>query len=512
MVQTKRHINPRITNRIYDLIEQGKYDTALLQARKHIGHNTDLYSFFKGLAAKYQGDISNAVKSWEQALLINPANEGALNHLTDTYIELGMIEEAEVCARSALLLSESLQNRKLLVQVLFAKKDKEKLEEILDLLTTMVQEDPSATYAQLAAVLLALHKFELAEKFAMFALLEDPTDPLTLRNLASIYLNQQKPQEAIDALNSIEGTPDQKIDAQYQKGMIQLMMGNNEGWKNIEQRTLLSTYQRKGIVSRFPRLSEFNKKHFGHVLVFAEQGIGDTLQFSRYLPEFREFCLLKNPNCRIDFALNKNIFNERAPLKDFMQLNMREHVDSFIEIDDIRDDYSSCISLMSLPYLLQTLPDQTKFITDISYDAMLGKKNIGLFWRGSELNINNEQRSISDYQISKLLDYDANWVPLQLHHFPSTKFTKMPVDSLTELAATIETLDLVITVDSMPAHLAAGLGKPVWLMLHKIPDWRWEFTGESTKWYPNMQLFRQSRWGDWDSVITQIQASLNSIK
>jgi hypothetical protein len=81
-------------------------------------------------------------------------------------------------------------------------------------------------------------------------------------------------------------------------------------------------------------------------------------------------------------------------------------------------------------------------------------------------------------------------------------------DALTDAAATIANLDLVVTVDTMVAHLAGALGVPVWLMLHVAADWRWLLDRCNSPWYPTMRLFRQKRPGDWDTVIAEIAAAL----
>ena len=81
-------------------------------------------------------------------------------------------------------------------------------------------------------------------------------------------------------------------------------------------------------------------------------------------------------------------------------------------------------------------------------------------------------------------------------------------DSVTETAAVIANLDLVIAVDTMVAHLAGALGVPTWLLLHDTADWRWLLEREDSPWYPTMRLFRQPARGDWSSVVSQVAASL----
>ena len=104
------------------------------------------------------------------------------------------------------------------------------------------------------------------------------------------------------------------------------------------------------------------------------------------------------------------------------------------------------------------------------------------------------------------------WDRLQLRHVPAAcKCCDLVDESITplETAAQISNLDLVITVDTMVAHLAGALGKPVWLMLNFASDWRWMLHRADSPWYPSMRIFRQVRPGDWDSVIREVDAALD---
>lgn len=497
-------------NKATKMMEEGKTSSALSLIRKHIGHNTDTFLFFSGWKYYLNGEYERAIKNWELALQANPSNSDALNYLTNAYIEIGMLEEAEICARSALWLSKDLTSYKLLVQVLFTKGGQEELSEALDLLSEIAHVDQLDANKQIVAVLIALYKFDLAEKFAYEVLEKEPLDPYTLRNLATIYTNTRRIDEAINTLDKIS-TPD----AQYQKGMLQLLKGEYaNGWKNHEQRLFTDSYGQRHILEKLPRLSRHNKDHFRNILVYQEQGIGDMLQMSRYLPLFREFCLSINPECKIDWGLTRNIYNPDSPLKDFMQLNYSAI--NCLEMDDFtlsKHNYSSCISVFSLPLLLQLdyIPKQKRFVTDVSFEELEGSTNIGICWRGSDLNISDELRSNLHY--SKLLSPEYTWVPLQLESTPNSLFTHMPVGTLSELAATIQTLDLVITVDTMVGHLAAGLGVETWIMLPYAADWRWGMPKDTRKlgdndWYDNVRLIRQTSFNNWGSVTSQIQEML----
>ena len=137
---------------------------------------------------------------------------------------------------------------------------------------------------------------------------------------------------------------------------------------------------------------------------------------------------------------------------------------------------------------------------------------VGIAWQGRPTHPDDRWRSVHTGQLPALFDVPGvRWVSLQKdgHAHPSW----LPDDlaqcrDFADTARIIDTLDMVISIDSAVAHLAAALGKPVWLLLPKIADWRWALTGESTPWYPGMRLFRQGADEDWAGVATRVAAAL----
>jgi ADP-heptose:LPS heptosyltransferase len=122
-------------------------------------------------------------------------------------------------------------------------------------------------------------------------------------------------------------------------------------------------------------------------------------------------------------------------------------------------------------------------------------------------------RSLDDAGLALLLRADADFISLQMEESVvaaarSTRRFGAAIADFAELAALIETLDLVVSIDTGVAHLAGALGKPVYLMLPFHADWRWLRDRTDTPWYPNMRLFRQARFGDWRSVIADVHGAL----
>ena len=141
---------------------------------------------------------------------------------------------------------------------------------------------------------------------------------------------------------------------------------------------------------------------------------------------------------------------------------------------------------------------------------------VGLVWAGNPQHENDHNRSIPFARCRPLLEVGGiRWFSLQVGHrtadlagVDGIADLAPQLDDFGETAAAIEALDLVITVDTSVAHLAGALGKPVWLLLPHVPDWRWLLDRSDSPWYPTMRLFRQARRGDWDEVIVRVRAAL----
>jgi hypothetical protein len=147
---------------------------------------------------------------------------------------------------------------------------------------------------------------------------------------------------------------------------------------------------------------------------------------------------------------------------------------------------------------------------------------VGLVWAGNPRHQNDRNRSIAPERLAPLLRVQGvSWASLQLGtpagalqgHAPRGTVLDLTAEltDLAETAAAIMRLDLVVTVDTAVAHLAGALGRPVWVLLPALPDWRWLLRREDSPWYPTMRLFRQVRVGDWDGVVMRVAAALEML-
>jgi hypothetical protein len=239
------------------------------------------------------------------------------------------------------------------------------------------------------------------------------------------------------------------------------------------------------------------------VLVRCYHGLGDTIQFVRYMP------LLKS-------LVSEIIIWAQAPLLPL--LSSVTEIDAFLELHDGTPEihYDIDIEIMELPHIfrttLETIPATVPylFVPPMSLSKVDQGLNVGLVWKSGTWN---EARSISFPQLAPLDGIKGINLFIMQQNAPCAGWEKgfgiHPGDfSLYEFARRLLSLDLLITVDSMPAHLAGALGVPVWTLLPAECDWRWMNHRADSPWYPTMQLFRQADPGNWDEVIERVASEL----
>lgn len=252
------------------------------------------------------------------------------------------------------------------------------------------------------------------------------------------------------------------------------------------------------------------------ILLHAEQGLGDTIHFVRYAP--------------LVARMGANVILEVQPaLKELLE--QVEGVSQVIARGDPLPAFDVHCPLASLPLAFRT--EAATVPADIPYLAASedwlakwrGLENmpaprIALAWSGRPTHPNDRNRSIPLARLAPLLanaDADARFVSVQrdLREADAAVLRNLPVrhvgdhlESFTDTAAVLALCDLVISVDTSIAHLAAAMGRPTWILLPFSPDWRWTLRGEVSSWYPSARLFRQPAPGDWDSVIATVQSEL----
>jgi hypothetical protein len=244
-----------------------------------------------------------------------------------------------------------------------------------------------------------------------------------------------------------------------------------------------------------------------HVFVRCLHGLGDTLQFIRFLP------LLARVARRITVAVQPALLPLFAPAQGVEFCNgwtdYARRGDTEIEVMELAYAFrATADTLPPVPYLdREWIERQGR----IQLPPAKRRLRAGLVWEASTWD---GSRSLPPEHTSSLQNPDIEWYSLQQHRsspdlpFPMHDLSAETGEVLQAAHAMLQ-LDLIITVDSMPAHLAGALGCPVWLLLKQDADWRWQTDTDLSPWYPGMRLFRQPRDGDWSSPLREATCALN---
>ncbi len=253
------------------------------------------------------------------------------------------------------------------------------------------------------------------------------------------------------------------------------------------------------------------------ILLHAEQGLGDTIQCCRYVRKVQAL------GAKIILKVPVSLGELMSTLQGSFRL---------VTAEEPVGDFDFHCPLFSLPLAfktrLHTIPADIPYliadpVRQKMWQERLGKKTkprIGLVWSGSVANTKDRNRTIALPLLLPQLQSTYEWHALQKEIKPQDEALLkrhgqivLHADSLKDFADTaalIAEMDLVLSIDTSVAHLAGALGKPVWILLPFVPDFRWMEGREDSPWYPSARLFRQTDIGDWKSVIAQMTAALES--
>jgi hypothetical protein len=252
------------------------------------------------------------------------------------------------------------------------------------------------------------------------------------------------------------------------------------------------------------------------LLIYAEQGFGDSLQFCRYAT------LAAKRGLRV-------ILEVQAPLVRL--LRTLPGVDQVMALGEPLPDFDVHCPMMSLPLAfattVETIPGSAAYLRadpmqvavwQTRLDGMPQRgPRIGLVWAGSAMLTADRRRSINPEKLAPLFRLSGfHFFSVQKSgqaapsDFPLTDYMD-EMDDFADTAALIANLDLVISVDTAVAHLAAALGKPVWLLDRFDHDWRWLTGRRDSPWYPTLRLYRQPQRGDWDAVLAEVLHDLDAL-
>ena len=517
----------------------------------------------RGSVLQALGRLQEALRAFERSLELHPANAQAWVYAGNIHVKEGRWESALACFERAVALApdwaEAHNNLGLAHSRLgHGEAAQQALERAVALRPDLVEAwanlgnllrqrgsplqavacleravalNPASTVAQvnLGAALEALGRFERAEACYRQALRLDPDCPEAWNNLggilrlrgdfgaalscfdraaaarpavAEVHNNRGaaleklgRYEEALAAYNDALRLNPQFVEAHRNRALLLLLRGEwEQGWQEYEWRWKAPDVRIPNIPA--PRW-EGEPLQGKRILLWAEQGLGDTIQFIRY--------------ARLVKALGAHVVVACPP-------RLVELVKTAPGIDEVLPDCYSLPAcdvqapLMSLPRILRTLPAEVPYLrVEPRRQPCAEIRSIGVVWSGNPENPNNLCRSLPVESVLDLVrrHKQFRWYSLQpgfsTHELPSLE---PPDCGLEETAALVAGLDLVITVDTMMAHLAGALGRPVWVLLPFSPDFRWLLRRTDSPWYPTARLFRQPAPGAWAPVMAAVHEAL----
>lgn len=514
-----------------------------------------------GLAARAQGDLKQALMWLGRSVALAPRNADFQNSMAVVLRAMGLRDEAIAAYKRGLAVAPThagiLGNyANLLIDKerpkhAGGKQREQDRDAALALLRTMAKAHPRETssWTRLGEALHGAQELANAVKAYRNALLLEPAHPDALANLGlslrgldelekgtrwyrralhidprnvAVWINYasclrglERMDEALSATDAAIALDPNNGSAHFARSMILLLLGRlAEGWKEYEWR-----WRTTILVSRpFPQPRWTGQPFAGKsLLIHTEQGMGDLLNFVRFMPAVK--------------ALGGTVVLEIQPELARM-MDRFPGVDVMFERGGPPPPTDLQLPLLDLPSVLnvtlENLPQDASYLTapEAKVEAWrhrLGPDNalrVGMVWAGNPDHANDKRRSIPASLMRPLLKVrGTSFYSLQVGGRSGdlkelgNRITDLSPEltDWTETAGALMNLDLLITVDTSVAHMAGALGRPVWGLLPIECDWRWLLHREDTPWYPTMRLFRQNMRGDWVEVLARVAQRLSEL-
>ena len=549
---------------IQNWLKQGEIESAKALLSEMIAETPNNQEVIEYLALIYEheGDDESAMKLLLDAMSIPSCSPSLKFNLADLYLKHGAHQKAIQLYKSVLETTPSffevLHNLGLAHAQLFQFNEAAQYFEQ----ASLINPNSFELQANWGAALKNLGKYQKSLDCLDLAIANNPLDPSVWLNKGVTLDAMDRQQQAVDCYEKaitlddryheaycnmanslmVLGKYDQAMsafqkaldinasdpDTLYNLSYLQLAKGDFiNGWKNYENRWLRENAPKK-LFDQMPPLLELNDIKNKSILAWSEQGLGDSIQFSRYLVP------LIKMGAKITLATQPQLTE---------LLKSIEGIEDVVAIDQIKkNNFDAQISLLSLPFLFQKSdlhPQiQTQYLQSNPSKNLYWKNRllnistlkVGLVWNGGfradqpELWSINNRRNIPLKELSKLKDIpgiqffslqkgepaESELLETRENIWPNDNLSifSSEINTFEDTAALIENLDLVISVDTSTAHLAGALGKPVWILNRFDTCWRWLIQQEKTHWYPSAKIFNQPLPGDWQSVIAKVKSEL----
>ncbi len=466
--------------------------------------------FEEGLRLQAAQRRIEAAQCYARALQTKPDFFEAAFNLGLVFQEMGKLEEAIACYRQVLQLKPNYAagwaNLGQALRLTGHRRDG------LDCLKQALVQEPEnlAALNNLGNAFRAEMDYPQALECFQNALGRSPGDARLRANLGNTLRESGRAAEAETELRRVVQECPSFVEAHVDLGITLLLEGKlKEGFAEYEWRWRQPNFPAR----KFTRPLWQGESLVGKtLLVHAEQGAGDAIQFIRFAG------LLDQRGAQVIVECHpalKRLFSTVAGASNVLARG------------EVLPAFDFHVPLLSLPHLLgttlETIPSKTPYLSlpPHSTRQVLAceprAQRVGLVWKGNPAHRLDAVRSISFPLFESILDVPGvSFFSLQVPAEPNTNAAaKATLTDLsprlkdyTDTAAVLNELDLLITVDTSVAHLAGALGKPVWLLLPFVPDWRWLLAREDSPWYPSIRLFRQPAPGDWQTVLKSVRRAL----
>lgn len=450
------------------LHQRGRHELAVSAVRRALLLNPRIANYHNslGLALHAGGDSEGAVQALQTAVVLDGNDADAFNNLGMVLTDLRRFEEAERALRRSLA----------------------------------IRSDHQGAIYNLGRVLAWLGRDEEAVAQLEEACRMGPGNPAYWNTLGVALTQIHDFEGGLNAFEQAIGIDPTRIDPHINRAHAWLREGRFEaGWKEHEWRLRGPTFRHRMETEPWRGEDIAGKS----IRLWAEQGLGDAIHFARYAP------LVAERGARIVLE---------CPVALHGILRTIRGIDEVVAPGAIAPDCDTHAALMSLPCVFG-VPKTVEPYIGMPPAATLpggGNRRVGLVWAGNPAHSNDRNRSYSLASLAPLAAVDAELYALQVGDAAGEPAPEgMALHRLgdgfsdfTDTAAALAALDLLIAVDTSVAHLAGAMGVPTWLLLPSCPDWRWGLSGETTRWYPGMKLFRQAPGEPKNAVVARLTKAL----
>ncbi len=467
--------------------------------------------FFQGLDQFQAGHYPQAEVSFRGALAIIPERVSTLVNLSATLIKLRKIEPARLLLSQALSLDDQAADAWLNMGLVNQASDRPL--QALECFDQALRLDPNYLegWCNKGVVLSDLQRHDEALACHDYCLRLSPDHVQALTNKGVTLTELKRYDQAMacydQALRAVPAQPE----ANWNQALIRLAHQDFEaGWKQYEYRWQRVDHD-PTLHGDIPTLPTLQASAGRRVLIWAEQGLGDTIQFSRYIP------MLTRMGAQVVFEVPMTLKGLLATMPDCGKVIAHDEAAGAVDFQ---------LPLLSLPRLFHTtaasIPASVPYLSaraervdfwKVKLGLVTGRPKIGVACYGNARHRNDQKRSMALQYLAPLCalgdvfliqkDFrpeDRDW----LAKMPAIRFLGDQIRDFDDTAAIVQNMDVVISVDTSLAHLAGAMGQPLLVLVPWVPEWRWLLEGDQSAWYPTARIVRQPSMGDWDAVMQQV--------